>query len=146
MEFIRTNIHMHLNHSKITKKINEWFPKGCRNVLEPKSHIFLVKHLPHPTLHNCFLKLSTVVGALGQTMKLAVKPVEEAAKLEAGEIIIFLGFNLHQLFIRSCTSPSPSCGGTSCAGGSSEVTSCNNQCCGNTFIFNFITDISPINF
>ena len=35
------------------------------------------------------------------------------------------------LITRSCTSPTPSCGGTACPGSSSQETTCNIDCCGN---------------
>ena len=39
------------------------------------------------------------------------------------------------LITRSCTSPTPSCGGKTCDGTTSEDASCNDQCCGNPKYF-----------
>ena len=44
------------------------------------------------------------------------------------------GFPSSSLIIRSCTSPTPSCGGKTCAGSTSEDISCNTQCCGNQIL------------
>ena len=75
-----------------------------------------------------------VVGVLGQTMGPAAKTVGEAPRPEPGKhqnLLLQLA-NIANIsnIIRSCTSPTPSCGGTTCAGSSSQDTTCNTQCCG----------------
>ena len=73
------------------------------------------------------LKWSTAVGVLGLIMEPAAKLVEEEPKPKPGGNSIFFSSQI----IRTCSSPSPSCGGKTCPGSAHRQTSCNNQCCGN---------------
>ena len=84
------------------------------------------------------------VGAHGPTMEPAAEPVEEAPKPEPGVNTSFCYVNFHWLLFRTCTSPTLSCGGSACAGSSSQDTNCNAQCCSNTLHLNFSDTSEPL--